>query len=33
MVALLTFQFMSTQPILAEWLIGFTDMKRVYMKV
>ncbi|CAO3689062.1 unnamed protein product [Umbelopsis vinacea] len=33
MVALLTFQFMSTQPILAEWLIDFTDMKRVYMKV
>ncbi|KAM3589723.1 SPT3 Dosage dependent suppressor of Ty-induced promoter mutations-like protein [Umbelopsis sp. WA50703] len=31
MVALLTFQFMSTHPSLAEWLIGLTDMKRVYL--
>ncbi|KAG2185900.1 hypothetical protein INT43_002338 [Umbelopsis isabellina] len=32
MVALLTFQFVSTHPSLAEWLVGLTDMKRVYLK-
>ncbi|KAH8557058.1 hypothetical protein BGW37DRAFT_511280 [Umbelopsis sp. PMI_123] len=32
MVALLTFQFLSTQPTLAESLIGLTDMKRTYLR-
>jgi len=33
MVALLTFQLMSTNPSLAAWLVGLTDMRRVYLKV